>query len=131
MQLNTANQLLFGYYAATILFVILDFGFGLNFRLSFLDNQASWRVAYYGFCFACAGVMHWRPNLSVFVGALEGLVTMCGLIFSMFLGITFGNADTLVEMREAVVNYAVSGTFAYISWWKGMQALRGWGKTTL
>ena len=36
-----------GYYAATVLFVILDYLFDFNIRLMFLDPWPAWRAAYY------------------------------------------------------------------------------------
>ena len=125
MPRDLANKLLLGYYAATLLFIALDVGWHVNVRLAFLDTAPGWRGAYYAVCIGCAGLMLWRPDLSVFIGAVEGIVTLTGLILdiatrSMMIG---GEGFRPVTV-EAVVNFLVAGTFAYISWSRGLRALR-------
>ena len=41
------------YYAATFVFVILDYALGINVRLAFLEAMPSARAAWYVVCFAC------------------------------------------------------------------------------
>ena len=55
-------KLLLWYYAFTAVFMLLDYGFDLNVRLTFLDDQPAWRFAWYLFCFASLGLMWWRPD---------------------------------------------------------------------
>lgn len=125
MQRAIANKLLLAYYAATLLFVALDVGLHVNVRLSFLDDAPGWRALYYAVCMGCAGLMLWRPDLSVFIGAVEGIVTITALILSiapraMMIG---GEIGTPIRVEE-IINFLISGGFAYISWWRGMAALR-------
>ena len=128
MQREFVNRLLFGYYAATLLFVALDVGFHVNIRLSFLDTAPAWRAAYYALCFACAGMMLWRPDLSVLIGGVEGVVTLAALIINMGARVMMvapapdgGFAPVMVE---EVINFVISGSFAYLSWSRGLKALR-------
>ena len=123
VQNKIADRLLLGYYDATLLFLVLDLGLGVNVRLSFLDNSTGWRLAYYAFCFACAVIMHWRPDLRIIIGAVEGLITMLGLIFGMFLGYTLAGISDAFELLQVILNYAISGYFAYLSWSRGLQWL--------
>jgi len=123
MQQGLTKRWLSGYYDATLLFLLLDYGLDVNVRLSFLEESPAWRTAYYAFCILCAVLMHWRPDLSVFIGMVEGLVTMLGLIFGMFLGYTLAGASDSGEMLQVIVNYAISGFFAYLSWSRGLAAL--------
>ncbi|MEM6809628.1 MAG: hypothetical protein AAGA41_06730 [Pseudomonadota bacterium] len=125
MHNESVRRLLLGYYLATLLFVALDVGLQINVRLAFLDAAPGWRTAYYAVCLAFAAAIQWRPDLSTFIGAVEGLVTMVSLILSvapraMMLGDNLGRPLDL----ETMVNFLISGFFAYVSWWRGMAALR-------
>ena len=125
MQHAFVNKLLFGYYAATLAFVALDVGLHVNVRLAFLEDAPGWRAVYYAICIACAALMHWRPDLSVIIGGVEGVVTITALILSvapraMMIG---GDPGTPIRVEE-MINFLISGGFAYISWWRGMTALR-------
>lgn len=125
MQKPAASRLLLGYYDATLLFLVLDLGLDVNVRLSFLESAPGWKAAYYAFCIACAAVMHWRPDLRLLIGAVEGLMTMTGLIFSMYLGYTLAGISDAFEFLQVILNYAISGCFAYLSWSKGLRTLSG------
>ena len=118
------------YYAATAVFVLLDFVVGVNVRVTFFEGAAGWRVAYYAFCFLCLAVTIWRPALSELVGAAESLIVLAALI------VTFGSrvmlaSDALFAGREAlatvpeIVNFAVSGAIAYFAWLTGMHRFFG------
>lgn len=123
MQQSTATRLLLGYYDATLLFLVLDLGLDVNVRLSFLDSAPTWKAAYYGICIACAAAIHWRPDLGNLIGAVEGLMTMLGLIFGMALGYTLAGVSTVSELFQVLLNYAISGFFAHLSWSRGLRAL--------
>ena len=123
MQRDASNRLLLRYYDATLLFLVLDVGLDVNVRLSFLDNAPGWRIAYYAFCLACAAVMHWRPELRVLIGAIEGLITMLGLIFGMYPGYTLAGIGGTGDFIQVMLNYMISGFFAYMSWSRGLASL--------
>ncbi|MEL6446550.1 MAG: hypothetical protein AAFQ62_01240 [Pseudomonadota bacterium] len=125
MHNESTYRLLLGYYLATFLFVALDVGLHINVRLAFLDAAPGWRTAYYVICLVCAAAIQWRPDLSMFIGAVEGLVTIVSLILSvapraMMLGDNLGRPIDV----ETMINFLISGFFAYVSWWRGMSALR-------
>lgn len=125
MQRDFVFSLLFGYYAATVVFAVLDVGLDINVRLAFLENSPGWRTLYYLVCIACAALMQWRPDLSVFIGAAEGLVTIVALILSVAPRAMMVSADIARPIDvETMLNFLISGAFAYLSWWRGMAAFR-------
>ena len=52
------------YYAATAIFIILDYFLNINIRLAALDQAPFWRAIYYVFCFVCLALISWRPGWS-------------------------------------------------------------------
>ena len=52
-----STGLVTGYYAATVVFVILDYFLDFNIRLVFLEAWPSWRALYYGECLSLFGLM--------------------------------------------------------------------------
>lgn len=127
---NASRSVIFVYYAATALFLLLDYGLNFNVRLSFLEPYPAWRAVYYGFCFLCLATIVWRPAAAVIVGALESLFTMVALIMHMWLrvmGMTHGTFETSTELitMPEIINFLISGSFAYFAWSQGMRALQG------
>lgn len=127
---SASRSVIILYYAATILFLLLDFGFNFNVRLAFLEPYPDWRVTYYGFCFVCLAAVLWRPATALFVGTVESLITMVALIMHMWLRVmamthgTFEASSEMVTMPE-IYNFMISGSFAYFTWSQGMKALQG------
>lgn len=127
--LNPTGRILVLYYAATAVFLLLDYLVGLNVRLAFLDSWPLGRAAYYGFCFLCLALMIWRPAWSTLIGAFESLVTLVALIFSMAIR-TLVLTDEMIETGtgfvriEEILNFLLAGSIAYLSWIKGMQRLK-------
>ena len=116
------------YYAATALFLALDFGFGINVRVAFLESLPGLRLGYYAVCFACLALMIWRPAWTTAVGVVESLATLIALIFSMALRsmiVTDQMLETgigFVTMPE-LVNFLIAGSAAYFSYAKGVNEL--------
>lgn len=112
-----------GYYAATAGFLLLDLAFGLNVRVAFLEGFEGWRLAYYGICCACFVMVVIRPGWTVAVTAVESLVTIVALIFSVALPAMLHTGP--LPGLEALVNFIVSGSVAYLAWTRSMTALFG------
>ncbi|MDH3265537.1 MAG: hypothetical protein OEM25_01115 [Gammaproteobacteria bacterium] len=116
------------YYAATVLFLSLDFGFGINIRAAFLEHTPGLRAAYYAVLFACFMLIAWRPAWATAIGGLESLATLTALIVNMALRsmiVTDAMLETgagIVNAQE-VVNFMIVGGAAYISWYQGMHAI--------
>ena len=49
------------YYAATVLFVALDYGFHVNVRAAFLESAPGLRLLFYAVLFGCFALVLWRP----------------------------------------------------------------------
>lgn len=115
------------YYAATVLFVVLDYAFGINLRLAFLDGQPGWRLLYYGACFGCLAVMLWRPQWSAFVTAAESLLTMSLLIISMALRVMIVTDEMIESGRgavtvEEIVNFGLAAGASYAAYLRSSRA---------
>ncbi len=118
------------YYAATGLFLILDYAFDVNIRVAFLEALPAARLGYYGVCFACLGLIIRRPAWTTLVGTFESLVTLIALIFGMGVRVLVPNDAIFAEnadivTAQEVVNFVISGSMAYLSWVKGLKQLTG------
>ncbi|MGB5258424.1 MAG: hypothetical protein WBN44_14310 [Woeseiaceae bacterium] len=112
-----------------MIFLILDYTLGLNVRLAFLEPYPEARVAYYGVCFFCLGLMLWRPVWTVLIAAFESIVTLSALIIGMGMR-TLVVSDQMLETGSGVVtmpeivNFLISGGAAYFAWIRGVRQLR-------
>ena len=75
------------YYAATALFVSLDFGFDINVRAAFLESAPGLRLAFYVILFGCLALTIWRPSWTTLIGTVESLVTLGALIINMAISV--------------------------------------------
>ena len=117
------------YYAATVLFLLLDYFGGLNVRVAFLADAPGMRAAYYGFCIVCLGVVIWRPAWTAIVTAFESLLTLASLIIATgtrAILVTDGmleGTEPYVSMAE-IVNFLLSGSIAWLAWTRGLARFR-------
>lgn len=117
------------YYAATAVFLLLDFGLGVNVRVAFLEPWPVWRVLYYLFCFACLGLIAWRPALATVVTTVESLITPAALILHMGARVTnlsagvLGQGDAAFIQAEEIVNFLIAGLAAWWGWHRGSRQL--------
>lgn len=124
-----SNRVLVSYYLATALFLLLDYSAGLNIRIAFLQPYPAARLAYYGVCFVCLGLMLWRPAATVLISAFESMVTLSALIISMGIR-TLLQIDRALETGTGLVtvpevlNFLISGGIAYLAWARGINRLR-------
>ena len=125
----SAERILPWYYAASVLFLLLDFLADFNVRVAFLEPWPAARVAYYGVCFACFGLMLWRPRWAALIGSFESLVTLVALILSMAVRVMIpsdaiiAGAASFVTIEE-ILNFLISGSVAYFAWVRGLRAMR-------
>ncbi len=127
---TTPRPVLQGYYAATIVFLMLDYGAGLNVRIAGLEGFPQLKAGYYLVMFVCLGLTLWRPGWSTAVGVVESLATLLTLIFSVALRSMLPGE----YMRETgpgfagmaeLVNFLIAGSIAWYSWQRGMTRLFG------
>jgi hypothetical protein len=117
------------YYGATVIFLLLDYVLGVNIRLAALDNAPLWRLFYYAFCFACLGLMIWRPALSAWVATAESLLTLSLLIITMALRVIVVSDDMIETGRGAVslseiVNFMLVSGVAYVAYLQNLATLK-------
>lgn len=123
-------RLLLLYYAGTALFMLLDYAFGINVRLTFLDPFPGWRMAYYGFCYLCLALLIWRPAWGALIGIAESLLTLSLIIISAavrVLIVTDEMIDTgrgFVTMPE-MVNFGLAFVVVYVSYTRNMTLVQG------
>ena len=123
------HRILTFYYAATLVFLIADYFFGINVRIAFLDSWPQARLAYYVVCFACLAVMIWRPDWQAFVSAAESLAAIVALILAMGVRVMVVTDDMLESGRDIVtaqeiVNFLISGSVAYYAWFSAIKNLK-------
>jgi len=117
------------YYAATAVFLLLDYVLGINIRLASLDTLPGWRAAYYVVCFGCLGLLMWRPAWSLWVTTTESLLTLSMLIISMGARV-FTVSDAMLETGtgvvtgEEIVNFIIAGGAAWIAYTRGSLAIQ-------
>ena len=122
------RNILLVYYAATAVFVSLDYGFGINVRAAFLESEPTLRFAFYLVLFACFALMIWRPQWATLIGTIESLATLIALILSMALRsmvVTDAMLETgtgFVTMPE-IINFIIVGGAAYVSYFQGIKRL--------
>ncbi|NIV17134.1 MAG: hypothetical protein GWN47_01725 [Woeseiaceae bacterium] len=123
-----SRKIILAYYAATILFVSLDYGFGVNVRVSFLEAAPNIRLIYYAVCFGCLALMIWRPAWTTVVGTVESLATLIALIINMGMRATLVS-DTMLRTGtgfitiEEIFNFLIAGAAAYVSYMQGLRSL--------
>lgn len=128
--ISDPSRVLLLYYGATVVFLLLDFCLGFNVRVAFLQPHPVARLAYYGVCFVCLGLMLWRPAWTVLIGAFESIVTLSALIISMGMR-TLLVSDQVLETGIGLVtapeicNFLISGGVAYFAWVRGVNQLKG------
>jgi hypothetical protein len=127
------RRILQAYYAATIVFLVLDYGAGLNVRVAGLEGYPQLKAGYYLVIFACLGLTLWRPAWSTAVGVIESLATLVTLIFSVALHSMVPTAQVLDGGSGALgvpelANFVIAGGIAWYAWQRGMRQLFGQGR---
>ena len=122
------NALLRFYYAATAIFLVLDYFLGINIRLAALDQAPGWRALYYVFCFSCLGLIYWRPGWAGWVATAESLLTLSLLIINMALRVTIVTDEMIESGRGAVtvseiVNFLLASSVAYFAYQRNVSRL--------
>ena len=125
---STSTALLRAYYAATALFLVLDYFFDFNIRLAFLEPWPFWRFLYYVACFGLLAVSYWRPALTNLVATIESLITLSALILSMgaravSMSVVVLETGRGIITMEEVINFIIAGGVAWFGWHRGSRAL--------
>lgn len=122
------RNILRAYYAATAVFVAMDYGFDINVRAAFLESAPGLRVGFYAVLFVCLALTIWRPAWTNVVGLVESVITLAALIINMGLRSMMVTHDMFatgtgpVTVAE-VVNFMIAGGAAYVAYLHGMRQL--------
>lgn len=81
-RIPTPARLVQAYYWLTPAFLFASSQLGIDVRLPFLDAMPGARAAYYILIFICAGLVYWRPDLTVLVGRAETTLSASVLIIA-------------------------------------------------
>ena len=120
--LTISQKLFAGYYAATGLFLAVDFLVGFNIRLSFLDGFPVWRGLYYALCLICFVLILKRPDWATLVAVCESTLNVSALILDMGIRV-ITLTDAAIEggrppvTGEEIINFLISGSVAYYGLW--------------
>lgn len=129
LQVFSPARLLRIYYAATLLFVALDYFLHINIRLAFLEAWPAMRVLYYLLCFVCLGLILWRPGWGLWIGTIESLLALSMLIITMGVRVMtvseqmLQTGSGLVSISE-IMNFIIVGGAAWIAYMRGIQAIK-------
>jgi len=128
--LSVSAKLLNYYYAATIVFVLLDYLLYINVRVAFLQDWPAWRAFYYVFCFVCFGLMMWRPGWSTWIATFESVLTLSLLILDMGARVMIVTDEMIETGRGGVtmnelINFMIVSAAAYVSFTRGAAVLSG------
>lgn len=119
------RRIMRAYYAATVVFLLLDYFGGLNIRVAFLAEAPGLRACYYGFLIVCLILILWRPAWTAIVTAFESLVTLASLIIATgtrAILVTDGmleGTEPYISTAE-IVNFLLSGSIAWLAWSRGL-----------
>lgn len=85
MNIDPRNSVARLYFYITPLFILLDFIFGINVRVSALETMPTYKNLYYGFCILCGICMYIIPRYSAIVALLESSINIMMLVIGIFL----------------------------------------------
>lgn len=125
----SASKLLRIYYAATLLFVVLDYFLHINVRLAFLEAWPEMRALYYLLCFLCLALVLWRPAWSAWIGLAESGLSLSLLIIVMGVRVMTVSDQVLrtgagVVTTSEITNFLIVGGVAWLAWTRGVAAVR-------
>jgi len=85
MDFDFKNSAARWYFYITPLFILLDYFFGINVRVSALETMPLYKNLYYGFCILCGICMYIIPRYSAVVALFESSINIMMLVLSIFL----------------------------------------------
>jgi hypothetical protein len=112
------------YYYITPIFIVLDLGFDLDFRVTYLATMPIFKWSYYALMCGCAYLVWKFPRGIALTGLLESLlniILLCGGFFAAYTGAMNSVLANDAEMANpftwpAVVNFILSGAVLVLAW---------------
>jgi len=136
MSIGYRNSIARWYFYITPLFILLDYIWGVNVRVSALDSIPVYKNLYYGFCILCGVCMYFVPRYSAIVTLFESIINFAMIVFSIFMPYIQNmiyaedilNAD-FKAMEESInaqsiVNLVIVGSFVVLTFQKSIQTIQ-------
>lgn len=116
------------YYAATIVFALLDWLAGTNLRAVGFADSPTLRTTYYAACLGCGLFAHLWPALAGPVTLAESAINVTSLILSVLTPIYTFDLETpnaaLASYPEIVANFLISGSAATVAFYQSLYRLQ-------
>lgn len=116
------QQILAAYYAATPLFLLLDWGTGTNIRAAGFQAYPALKYGYYTVCMAAAFGIRLAPSRSAVITVIESAVNLLALILGVlaplyqFPALLDGRGPLPPLMTPArLVNFLLAGSAAILA----------------
>ena len=113
-----------GYYWSIFLFIILDYGFGINIRITGFIDHPLLKFLYYIFCIVCLILIYKLPGKAAKIGLVESSTNIIILIFGTYLPIytsfdliEAGKVDGIGITTERVINMIFAGTINALAYY--------------
>jgi len=136
MSIGYRNSIARWYFYITPLFILLDYIWGVNVRVSALGSIPGYKNLYYVFCILCGVCMYFVPRYSAVVTLFESIINFGMIVFSIFMPYIQNmiyaedilNAD-FKSMEEAIntqsiVNLVIVGSFVVLTFHKSIQTIQ-------
>ena len=136
MSIGFRNSVARWYFYITPLFILLDYIWGVNVRVSALDSMPVYKNLYYGFCILCGVCMYFVPRYSAVVTLFESIINFGMIVFSIFMPYIRNmiyaedilNAD-FKAMEEAInaqsiANLVIVGSFVVLTFHKSIRTIQ-------
>ena len=136
MSIGYRNSIARWYFYITPLFILLDYIWGVNVRVSALDSMPLYKNLYYGFCILCGVCMYFVPRYSAVVTLFESIINFGMIVFSIFMPYIRNmiyaedilNAD-FKAMEESInaqsiANLVIVGSFVVLTFQKSIQTIQ-------
>ena len=125
-------KVLTAYYAATVIFIALDYVLGINVRLAFFDTAPVFKAFYYGLCLTCLALIIKWPAWRAWIATGESLLALSLLIITTATRIIVVT-DEMIESGRGFVtmselaNFTLSAGALYLAYLRGGAAIRASG----
>lgn len=121
------------YYAATIVFALLDWLFGANLRAAGFADSPTLRTSYYAACLGCGLLARLWPALAGPVTLAESAVNVTSLMLSVLTPLYTFDLEApdprLASYPEIVANFLISGSAATVAFYQSLYGMRTPGRT--
>lgn len=143
MSIGNTHSIARWYYYLTPLFILLDYVWGVNGRVTVLDSTPLYKNLYYGFCILCGVGMYIVPQCSAVVALFESTINFAMTVFSLFLPyVQYLYTDDVLSADwevagavniERIVNLVLAGSVAIFVFRQSIRTIAetfGFTKTT-